>query len=96
MANLAQLLAMSYGLYVTLSIVCIALIVLCSFCVIIVVMMQKSNADGISAITGQSETFYGKNKSQTLDSKLKKLTVICLVIIAVLCIVYFVIGLLKG
>lgn len=95
MFSLASLLAISNNLYVALSIVCIALIVLCSLFVIIVVMMQKSNSDGISSITGSSETFYGKNKSQTLDSKLKKLTVICLIVIAVLCVLYFVLGLIK-
>lgn len=91
MINLASLL-MSHGLYMALSIICVVLVVLCSLFVIIVVMMQRSNSGGISAVTGSSETFYGKNKSKTLDSKLKKLTVICLIIIAVLCVLYFVIG----
>ncbi|MBQ9709239.1 MAG: preprotein translocase subunit SecG [Clostridia bacterium] len=76
-----------------LSIICVALIVLCSLFVIIVVLMQKTNSDGISAITGSSETFYGKNKSKTLDSKLKRLTVICLIIIGVLCVLYLALGL---
>lgn len=94
MVNLASLL-MSSGLYMALSIVCVVLIVLCSLFVIVVVMMQRSNSSGINSITGSSETFYGKNKSKTLDSKLKRLTVICLIIIGVLCVLYFVIGLLK-
>lgn len=91
MINLASLL-MSHGLYVALSVICVVLIVLCALFVIIVVMMQKSNSDGISAITGSSETFYGKNKSKTLDSKLKRLTVVCLIVIGVLCVLYFIIG----
>jgi preprotein translocase subunit SecG len=86
---------MNPNLYMALSIACVVLIVLCSIFVIIVVMMQKSNSDGISAITGSSETFYGKNKSKTLDSKLKRLTVICLIVIAVLCVLYFVLGLIP-
>ena len=94
MINLTALL-MSNGLYMALSIICLVLILLASLFVIIVVMMQQSNSEGISAISGQSETFYGKNKSKTLESKLKKTTVISLIVIGVLCVLYFVIGLLK-
>ncbi|MBP5193800.1 MAG: preprotein translocase subunit SecG [Clostridia bacterium] len=92
--KLAALL-MSNSLYVALSIACIVLIVLASVFVIVVVMMQQSNSEGISSITGSSETFYGKNKNKTIESKLKMITVISLVVIAALCILYFVIGLLK-
>ncbi len=94
MINLTALL-MSSTAYQVLSIVCVSLIVLCSLFVIVVVMMQKSNSDGISAISGSSETFYGKNKGKTLESKLKKLTVVCLIVIGVLCILYFVLGLIP-
>lgn len=87
---------MSHSLYLALSIICVVLIVLCSLFVIVVVMMQQSNSDGISAISGSSETFYGKNKSKTLESKLKRLTVISLILIGVLCIAYFIIGLING
>ena len=92
--KLAALL-MSNSLYVALSIACVELIVLASVFVIVVVMMQQSNSEGISSITGSSETFYGKNKNKTIESKLKFITVISLVVIAALCILYFVIGLLK-
>ena len=94
MFNLVALLSgIGNTVYMVLSIICVALIVLCSLFVIIVVLMQKTNSDGISAITGSSETFYGKNKSKTLDSKLKRLTVICLIIIGVLCVLYLALGL---
>ncbi|MBP5307928.1 MAG: preprotein translocase subunit SecG [Clostridia bacterium] len=94
MINITALL-MSNALYVALSIVCLVLILLASLFVIVVVMMQQSNSEGISAISGQSETFYGKNKSKTIESKLKKITVVSLIVIGVLCVLYFVIGLLK-
>lgn len=94
MINLSALL-MSNGLYVALSVISIVLIVLCSLFVIVVVMMQKSNSSGISALSGSSETFYGKNKSKTLESKLKRLTIICLIVIGVLCVLYFIIGLIP-
>ncbi len=95
MENIANILEMSNTLYVTLSIICLALIVVASIFVIIVVMMQQSNSDGISALSGSSETFYGKNKNKTIESKLKRLTVVSIIVIGVLCVLYFIIGLLK-
>lgn len=49
----------------------------------IVVMMQNSK-DSQSAITG-SNTFYGSNKSKTLDGVLSKWTVALAIIFCILC-----------
>lgn len=49
----------------------------------IVVMMQNSK-DSQSAITG-SNTFYGSNKSKTLDGILSKWTVVLAIIFCILC-----------
>ena len=57
--------------------------VLCAIFVIIIVMIQPSNSSGISALGGQQETFYGKNKGKTLESKLRKLTIISMIVLAV-------------
>ena len=62
--------------------------VLCAIFVIIVVMLQQSNSNGIGALGGQQETFYGKNKGKTLESKLRKLTVIAVAVMAVFMIVF--------
>ncbi len=67
---------------------CLILGALCAIFLIIVIMMQPGNSDGISALGGQQETFYGKNKNKTLASKLKKLTVITMCIMAALMIVF--------
>ncbi|MBO4323126.1 MAG: preprotein translocase subunit SecG [Clostridia bacterium] len=67
---------------------CLILGALCALFLIIVVMIQPSNSSGISAIGGQQETFYGKNKGKTLASKLKKLTVITMAVMSVLMIVF--------
>ena len=50
----------------------------------IVVMLQNSK-DQQSAITG-SNTFYGANKSKTLDGVLSKYTVALAIIFCILCI----------
>ncbi len=77
-----------YDIYGLISVIAIFLAVIVSVFVIIVVIIQPSNSDGIGAISGHSETFYGKNKSKTLESKLKKLTVISISILAVCMIVF--------
>ena len=78
----------AYDIYKLISLIAIFLAVIVSVFVIIVVIIQPSNSDGIGAISGHSETFYGKNKSKTLESKLKKLTVISISILAVCMIVF--------
>lgn len=90
--NLINLLVPSnfQGLHAALSISLIVIIVLLSIFSIIIVMMQPSNSDGINAITGSSETFFGKNKGKSIESRLKKWTVICLIAIAVLSILFFI------
>ncbi len=71
---------------------CLILGALCAIFLIVVVMIQPSNSNGISALGGQQETFYGKNKNKTLASKLKKLTVITMCIMAVLMIAFCVVA----
>ncbi|GEM_PF-1483126 len=89
---LANLLA-SYGLYQGLSIGFIVGAVICAIFVIIVVLIQPGNSNGISALGSNAETFYNKDKGKTLESKLKKLTYVSLAIMALFMIGFFVIQL---
>lgn len=86
----------SYGLYYGLSLACLILSVICAVFIIIVVMLQPGNSNGISALDGTSDTFYGKNKSKTVESKLKKLTVVCVVVMTVLMIAFYLISMLYN
>lgn len=86
----------SYGLYYGLSLACLILSVICAIFIIIVVMLQPGNSNGISALDGTSDTFYGKNKSKTVESKLKKLTVVCVVVMTVLMIAFYLISVLYN
>ncbi len=88
-----NLLAISYELRIALSLVFIILSVIAAVFVIIVVIMQPGNSDGIGAISGHSETFYGKNKSKTLESKMRKLTIIAIAVLAVCMLGFFIISL---
>ncbi|MEG0073988.1 MAG: preprotein translocase subunit SecG [Clostridia bacterium] len=49
----------------------------------VIVMMQNSK-EGASAVTG-GNTFYGANKSNTLDGLLSKLTVVFALVFVILC-----------
>jgi preprotein translocase subunit SecG len=91
-----NLLAFSSELYITLSIICLVLSIISAVFVIIVVIMQPGNSSGIGAVTGSSETFYGKNKGKSLESKMKKLTVVAVVIMAVCMIVFYILSIIPG
>ncbi len=71
-------------------IVIMSVLALLSIAMIVLVVMQKSNTNGASAITGQSDTFYNRNKSATLQGKIKVLTIICAVCIMVLCVAFLI------
>jgi preprotein translocase subunit SecG len=91
-----NLLAINTELYLVLSTICLVLSIVAAIFVIIVVIMQPGNSSGIGGVTGSSETFYGKNKSKTLESKMKKLTVIAVIVLAVCMIVFYVLSIIPG
>lgn len=90
-AVLANLLFNYDVLYIWLSRVCVILSVLCALFVTVVVMIQSGNSNGVSALGGSSDTFYGKNKSKTVESKLRRLTVVCIAVMTVLLIAFYII-----
>ena len=69
-------------------IVLLVLMMLCAIAAIILVLFQPGNSQGIDALGGSSETFFGKNKGRSMESKMKKWTIIVLVILAVLALVF--------
>ncbi len=68
----------------------IILMAIAALAAVILVMLQPGNSQGIDALGGTSETFYGKNKGRSIESKLKMWTIICLAVLAVLAIVFFI------
>lgn len=50
------------------------LMVISAIVMIVTVLMQSSDEEGISALAGGSETFFGKNKNNTLEGKLAMAT----------------------
>lgn len=80
-----------WTLYLVFNITCLILMFLAALVTIIIVLFQKSNSEGIQGITASSETFYGKNKGNSIEAKLKKWTWICLGVLGVLAIAVYVI-----
>jgi preprotein translocase subunit SecG len=96
MSGILNLLAVNLGdaqftVYLVLSIVFIVLMFLAALVAIILVLFQQSNSDGIQGITGSSETFFGKNKGQSIESKMKKWSWICLAVLAVFSIIFYIV-----
>lgn len=73
-------------------IVLCVVISLLSIFMIIAVLMQKGNENGVDAITGQMNTFYNKNKGSSLQGKIKKLTVWAASILVVLCVIFLILN----
>ncbi|MGN1372863.1 MAG: preprotein translocase subunit SecG [Candidatus Coproplasma sp.] len=87
---LAALNSPQWVAYITLTSIAIALMFIAALAAIVLVLLQQSNSEGIDGITGSSETFFGKNKGQSIESKLKKWTWICLGVLAVIAILFYV------
>lgn len=80
-----------YTAWVTLITIAIVAMFLAALAAIILVLLQQSNSEGIEGITGSSETFFGKNKGQSIESKLKKWSWISLAVLAVIAIAFYVV-----
>ncbi len=82
--------ALHYATYRTVSIVLIVAMGVAALAAIVLVMLQPGNSQGIDALGGSSETFYGKNKGKSIEAKLKMWTMICLGVLAVFAIIFFI------
>ena len=87
---IAQLLAPAHPAYFPVSLTLIILMGVAALAAIILVMLQPGNSQGIDALGGSSETFYGKNKGRSTEAKLKLATYICLGILGVFAVVFFI------
>ena len=68
----------------------IVLMAIAAVTAVILILLQPSNSSGIDALGGSSETFFGKNKGKSIEAKMKKWTWICLAVLIVLSIVFYV------
>ena len=54
---------------------------------IVTVLLQESKQNGVGAISGAAETFFGKNKAKGLEAKLALITKVCAIAFVVLAII---------
>ena len=83
----------AYGLYFGLSLTMIILMAVAAVVAIVLVLMQPSNSSGIDALGGSSETFFGKNKGKSIEAKMKKWTWICLAVLVIFSIAFYILQL---
>ena len=82
-----------YALRMGLSVSLIVLMAISAITAIVLILLQPSNSSGIDALGGSSETFFGKNKGKSIEAKMKKWTWICLAVLVVFAIAFYVLQL---
>ena len=50
------------------------LVIIVSIIIILLVTLQESKQQGLGVVSGGADTFFGKNKSKTIDAQLSKFT----------------------
>ncbi|MDO4285387.1 MAG: preprotein translocase subunit SecG [Eubacteriales bacterium] len=50
------------------------LLILVSVALVILVLMQEGKSQGLGAISGMADTYWGKNKGRSMEGLLEKLT----------------------
>ena len=96
MLNMVNLLAVAkgeafYNLFFGLRLAMIILMCASALTAIVLVLLQPANSSGIDALGGSSETFFGKNKGKSMEAKMKKWTWICLPVLVLFSIAFYVI-----
>lgn len=64
-----------------------AIFVLLCIVATVLVLMQEGKSDGLGALAGAAETYWGKNKARSMEGAIAKWTKILLVLFFVLAII---------
>lgn len=64
----------------------ILLLIVCLF-LIGVVLFQEGNSQGLGAVGGMAESYWGKNKGRSLEGTLQKLTTVAAILFVVVSLV---------
>lgn len=72
------------------------LIVLASIALIVVILCQESEDSSSNAITGIKESYYAQNKGASKEGRLKRVTIILSIFIAVAVILFFILTEIYG
>lgn len=63
------------------------LLLIAALVMIVTVLLQSSEQNGLGAIGGAAETFFGKNKAKGIEAKLALITKICAIVFVALSVV---------
>ena len=85
-----------FNVFRAISLVLVILMAVAALAAVILVLLQPSNSTGIDALGGSSETFFGKNKGKSIEAKMKKWTWICLAVLLVLSVAFFILPIFFG
>ncbi len=91
--SLMLLFALSAGATLAIRIALMALMLVSAVYLIVIVMMQEDNSEGLGAIGGQTsenESFYGKNTAKRKEHVRKVLTIIAACVLAVCAVVFYI------
>lgn len=76
----------------TIRTIVLLLIAIAAAAIIVAVLIQPSNPDGgRNVITGTNDSYYAQNKGSTKEGRLKRLIIICSIVILVLTIAFYII-----
>jgi len=67
-------------------------LILTSLVLIVTVLMQSSESDGMGAISGNNESFFGKAKNAALEAKLALATKVSAAVFVVLALIMILVG----
>lgn len=63
------------------------LFIIISLVITVIILMQEGKSQGLGAISGAADTYWGKNKGRSMEGMLVKLTKICVALFLILAVV---------
>ena len=63
------------------------LFIIISLVITVIILMQEGKSQGLGAISGAADTYWGKNKGRSMEGILVKLTKICVALFLILAVV---------
>ena len=63
------------------------LFIIISLVITVIILMQEGKSQGLGAISGVADTYWGKNKGRSMEGMLVKLTKVCVALFLILAVV---------
>lgn len=63
-----------------------SILIIMSVAIIIAIILQEGNQQGVGVVTGGADSFFSKNKARSIDAKLSKWTKV-IAIVFVVCVI---------